>query len=106
MNALLDDFSVHDPVARLWPQTERVKAAVRLMGACEDEIGRQSDLQEALRALSGLDRYLRTSRSGLWYDRLTREGTMIEEPAPASSFYHIACAISELQEAASPLSPG
>jgi len=27
VNALLDDFSVHDPNARLWPQTERLKSS-------------------------------------------------------------------------------
>ena len=27
MNSLLDDFSPHDGGARLWPQTERLKAA-------------------------------------------------------------------------------
>ncbi len=28
--ALLDDFSVHDNLARLWPQTEWLKSAIRL----------------------------------------------------------------------------
>jgi mannose-6-phosphate isomerase len=30
INALLSDFSVHDAKARLWPQTERLKANARL----------------------------------------------------------------------------
>ncbi len=92
INALLDDFSIHDPVARLWPQTERVKAAAiaaRLTG--EDKYW--SMVSEAAR---GLQKYLATPIAGLWYDRLLATGEMVDEPAPASSFYHIVAAIAEL----------
>lgn len=92
INALLGDFSIHDPVARLWPQTERVKVAAiaaRLTG----EEKYWSMVSEAAR---GLQRYLATPVAGLWYDRLLPTGEMVDEPAPASSFYHIVAAISEL----------
>ncbi|MEJ0007621.1 MAG: AGE family epimerase/isomerase [Steroidobacteraceae bacterium] len=36
---------------------------------------------------------------GLWYDKIDREGKFVVEPAPASSFYHIICAIAEFGEA-------
>ncbi|TWB25999.1 hypothetical protein FBZ91_1477, partial [Nitrospirillum viridazoti] len=32
-------------------------------------------------------------------DRLNPDGTFVEEAAPASSFYHIVCAIQELDQA-------
>lgn len=83
---LLDDGSVHDDLARLWPQTERIKAAV-IFG----------DGEETARAISGLKRYLDRPVAGLWWDKLNPDGSFVEEPAPASSFYHIACAIAELQ---------
>ena len=83
---LLDDGSVHDAVARLWPQTERIKAAV-IFG----------DNEEAARAIAGLKLYLDRPVAGLWWDKLKPEGGFVQEPAPASSFYHIACAIAELQ---------
>lgn len=92
INALLDDFSVHDGGARLWPQTERVKAAALAARITKDECY----WGMAAAAANGLLRYLSTDVRGLWYDRLTSEGTFIREPAPASSFYHIVAAVAEL----------
>ncbi len=73
LNALLDDFSIHDPDARLWPQTERLKAAAlaaRLTGETRY-------WTMAAAAAQGLMRYLDTPVAGLWYDRLTAEGKFI-----------------------------
>ncbi len=84
---LLDDGSVHDDVARLWPQTEWIKAALLL------------DQEEAAKAVAGLKLYLVTPLAGLWHDKLRADGTFVNEPSPASSFYHIACAIAELNAA-------
>jgi mannose-6-phosphate isomerase len=92
VNALLDDLSVHDGEARLWPQTERLKAAVRMAAMTRD--ARYWSM--AAQAAEGLRRYLDTGVPGLWYDRLTTEGRFLQQPAPASSFYHIVCAIDEL----------
>lgn len=96
INALTDDLQVHDCVARLWPQTERVKAAVSMAEAVDSGPERDSLLEEAGRGVRGLRLYLRTPLQGLWYDRLGPDGSVVEEPAPASSFYHIACAIDVL----------
>ena len=46
-------------------------------------------VSRALEAVQTLLRYLETPVPGLWRDRLTVEDTFIDEPAPASSFYHI-----------------
>jgi mannose/cellobiose epimerase-like protein (N-acyl-D-glucosamine 2-epimerase family) len=86
---LLDDGTVHDDVARLWPQTERIKAAVIL-----------GDDAEAALGVAGLKLYLGTEVQGLWWDKLRPDGAFVDEPAPASSFYHIICAIAELRAAA------
>ncbi|RZA10490.1 MAG: hypothetical protein EOP02_34300, partial [Proteobacteria bacterium] len=51
---------------------------------------------EDLKPGRGLQLYLRTPKAGLWYDKQVTTGTMVQEPAPASSFYHIVCAIVEL----------
>jgi mannose-6-phosphate isomerase len=90
---LLDDFSIHDPVARLWPQTEWLKAALALAAETPDDAGLAD---QAPRAVAALKRYLDTPVGGLWWDRLEPSGRFIDEPAPASSLYHIACAIAEL----------
>jgi mannose/cellobiose epimerase-like protein (N-acyl-D-glucosamine 2-epimerase family) len=95
INALLDDFSVHDAEARLWPQTERLKAAVRMAVMTREP----RYWVMAAQAAQGLRRYLDTDVPGLWYDRLTADGKFVPQPAPASSFYHIVCAIGELSAA-------
>jgi mannose-6-phosphate isomerase len=93
LQQLLDDFSVHDPVARLWPQTEWLKAALALSAATPNDPAIAAQIPKAAAAL-GL--YLDTPIPGLWWDRLEPSGRFINEPAPASSLYHIACAIAEL----------
>ena len=96
INALLDDLAVHDPAARLWPQTERIKAAAILVEAESDLDQRSSLLTELSDGIRGLELYLDTPTPGLWRDRMTESGAFVEEAAPASSFYHIVCAIAEL----------
>lgn len=91
-NSLLDDFSPHDAGARLWPQTERLKAAAiaaRLTGEARY-------LSMAVAAADGLLRYLDCPTPGLWYDRIDAQGNLVDEPAPASSFYHLVAAIAEI----------
>ena len=51
----------------------------------------------AAAAARGLLKYLDTPLRGLWRDKMNVDGTFVEEPAPASSFYHIVCAIAELE---------
>ncbi len=86
VDALRDDFSVLEGSARLWPQTEFLKAALAL--------GNDEHVFCAARALA---RYLRTTVTGLWRDTLTAAGDLVDEPSPASSLYHIIVAIEELR---------
>jgi mannose-6-phosphate isomerase len=93
LQQLLDDFSVHDPVARLWPQTEWLKAALAMSTTAPGD----PDLADQIsKAGAALQLYLDTPVAGLWWDRLEPSGRFVDEPAPASSLYHIACAIAEL----------
>ena len=92
VNALLDDFSIHDAEARLWPQTERLKAAAKMAVTTRDP----RYWSMATQAAQGLQRYLATDVPGLWFDRLKPDGQFVRQSAPASSFYHIVCAIAEL----------
>ena len=82
VNALYDDLTVADPDARLWPQTEFLKAALI-----------HENASDALNAANALALYLDTPIRGLWRDRLKDDGTFEPEPAPASSFYHVAGAV-------------
>ena len=92
VNALLDDFSIHNATARLWPQGERLKAnalAARLFGA-------ERHWRATVEAANLLLEFLGTPLRGLWYDKRLESGEFVKEAVPASSFYHIVDAISEL----------
>ena len=95
--SLLDDMSVHDDVARLWAQTERIKAGV--LAALSTGDGRW--WTTAAEGADGLLKYFDVPVKGLWRDKLQADGTFVDEAAPASSFYHIVCAILELDRAVS-----
>ncbi|MDR6627115.1 AGE family epimerase/isomerase [Caulobacter segnis] len=90
--ALLDDLTVHDANARLWPQTERIKAGVlaaRLTGDARY-------WSTAAAGAEGLLKYLDVPVAGLWVDRYQADGSFVVEPAPASSLYHIICGLLEM----------
>jgi mannose/cellobiose epimerase-like protein (N-acyl-D-glucosamine 2-epimerase family) len=97
IDEMSDDFTIIRPSARLWHQAERIKAGAVLMAAATgaERARYKTDVVAASRTLW---RYLETPVTGLWRDRMTVEGNFIEEPAPASSFYHLICCISVLQQ--------
>jgi mannose-1-phosphate guanylyltransferase/mannose-6-phosphate isomerase len=81
--------------ARLWPQTEWLKAALILAEEAEGEArGRLIDSAGA--AFRGLWLYL--TPDGLWQDKLGPNGAFETEPAPASSLYHILAAYRQIRE--------
>jgi mannose/cellobiose epimerase-like protein (N-acyl-D-glucosamine 2-epimerase family) len=89
VNALLDDFSVHDANARFWPQTERLKAALLAARLTDDT--RYWEMAAA--AAATLLPYLDTPVPGLWFDVQLPSGELVDSPAPASTFYHLVGAI-------------
>jgi len=97
VNALLDDYSVVDGAARLWQQAERLKAAA----LAARMTGEERYWEMANGAAETLCLYLQGKVPGSWFDRRSAEGQLIQEPAPASSFYHIVGAIKELTAAVS-----
>jgi mannose-6-phosphate isomerase len=97
MDELDDEFRPVRATARLWPQTERLKSALAFMAVSEGA-ARLHYRREALAAARTLWRYLETPMPGLWRDRMLPDGSFVEEPSPASSFYHIICAIQVMKE--------
>ena len=89
VNAVLADGGVHDPVARLWAQAERIRAYLAQRRSAEDVAA----------AIKGLQRFLATPTQGVWFDRLEADDTFIPEPARATSLYHIVGAVAELTRA-------
>lgn len=92
VNAVLADGRVHDPVARLWAQAERIRAYLA---------HRRSD-EDVAAAIKGLRRFLATPTQGVWFDRLQADNTFIPEPARATSLYHIIGAVAALSDALPP----
>lgn len=92
---LWQDGSVKDGTARLWSQTERLKGNLAQATVTS---GAEADRHVAcaVRAVRAIFRYLDVETPGLWRDRMQPDGRFDIEPAPASTFYHIICAIDEL----------
>lgn len=106
-NVAIDELDISGDIrsarARLWPQTERLKAALLLAGRSEGR-EREGLIRDAAEALQGLWLYL--DPSGTWRDKLLADGSFIDEPAPASSFYHIIAAFDQLSESRAGLGLG
>ena len=98
INALDDGFAPLDPSARLWPQTEWIKAALLAAESSLSDRDRDRHLSQALDGIAGLKRYLLPN--GTWRDKLGVNDVFVEEPAPASSLYHIVGAIAEVARVA------
>ena len=88
INGIKLDGSAYDATARLWPQTERMRAYL-----IDRRDGDEARIAEAIESLS---RFLEAPLSGLWYENLAADGRFVVEAAPATSLYHIVGAIAEL----------
>jgi mannose/cellobiose epimerase-like protein (N-acyl-D-glucosamine 2-epimerase family)/glycosyltransferase involved in cell wall biosynthesis len=86
INATLSDGQTHDPVARLWAQAERIRAYLVAHRPHTDVVA----------AIQGFRSFLATPVPGLWFDQLRPDGTFVNEPARATSLYHIIGAVAAL----------
>jgi mannose/cellobiose epimerase-like protein (N-acyl-D-glucosamine 2-epimerase family) len=79
---------------RLWPQTEMAKAWI-----AQAESGEAGAADEARMALARLERhYLSHPVAGGWHDQFDRDGNSLVATIPASSFYHVLCAVTEAEQ--------
>jgi mannose-6-phosphate isomerase len=92
VNELCISGEVTNGGARLWPQTERLKAAAVRAA----RLGTREEAVECQNAAASLHQYLDVPLAGAWHDKLLADGSWVEEPAPGSSFYHLTCAYAEL----------
>jgi len=92
------EFKPRRNTARLWPQTERLKAAVILYEGAEGDAVSKYET-EIVSAAQSLWRYLEVPLKGLWRDKMLPDGSFVDEAAPASSFYHIIMGIDALASA-------
>ncbi len=92
-DAMSDHGRIRGQRARLWPQTEWLKAALILAEHSSDGPQRKY-LEDAAQALRALSLYLLPQ--GIWHDKRLMTGKFIDEAAPASSFYHIMGAFAQM----------
>jgi mannose-6-phosphate isomerase len=91
--------NIRKSTRRLWPQTEIAKAWI-----AQAEVGEQGAADKACEALARLHRhYLSHPVAGGWYDQFDRDNRSLVDTIPASSFYHIICAIAEAARVLVPL---
>lgn len=102
VDALNGDLSIRSRQARLWPQTERLKAAL-ILAEMASGAERDGFIRDAHSAINGLARYLEPS--GLWRDKLQPDGQFVYEPSPASSLYHLMTACVQLRASMARLIP-
>lgn len=96
VNELHSTMAMRDPRMRLWPQTERIKALVVFCEEAENQQQR-AELEARLeQAVAGLLDYFRHPLPGSWWEHIGEDGSSCDEPARASSLYHILGAAAEL----------
>ena len=93
--AITPDGALVEPIARLWPQTERLRTAAWLAASAADD--RDTFTRAACSAARCVFGYLDMPMAGLWRDKLRGDGSFVDETAPASSLYHLATAITALK---------
>lgn len=93
IDAMNDDMTIRSGRARLWPQTEWLKSSLILaeISTSDVQAGYLDDARVALQAL-----WLYLTESGLWRDKRLANGEFLDEPAPASSLYHIVTTFDQL----------
>lgn len=91
VNSLRGDLTVADAEAKLWPQTERLKAW--WLTATLEPQSTSPVIERVLKAAQGLNRFLVEGPPGRWRERMRADGGFIDEDCRASSLYHIVCAI-------------
>lgn len=93
INSMGTDCAWRDANAKLWPQTERIKAWAIMASLASDTREASRSLDHCSAAIAGLMGYLTRPLAGSWYESLDAQGTWSTEPVRASSLYHVVCAL-------------
>ncbi|HEV7257942.1 MAG TPA: AGE family epimerase/isomerase [Bosea sp. (in: a-proteobacteria)] len=107
-----DDGAIFDEVSltgrliqggvRLWPLTEAIKA--ERLGYVSPEGGQKRDADTLAQSL--LKQFIEPAPAGLWFDHFDRDGRLKRNNAPASSLYHLCCALAQYPDCPSNASAG
>jgi mannose/cellobiose epimerase-like protein (N-acyl-D-glucosamine 2-epimerase family) len=91
-NTVRDDGEVMDAGSRVWPNTERMKAAV----ANFELVGK--DPRSVFESCVGVlfQRFLIRDPAAIWIDRLDADGRVAVDHVPTSTLYHVILAFTEM----------
>jgi mannose/cellobiose epimerase-like protein (N-acyl-D-glucosamine 2-epimerase family) len=92
VNAVSVEGIILDPGYRIWPNTERLQAAVAVFEIFGDDPRPVFDT--VIRVLFQL--FLDRAPSGTWYDRADANGMPSVDKIPASTLYHVMIAVAEM----------
>jgi len=93
INAIGTDGQWRDRQAKLWPQTERIKAWTTRAELASSEQEAAQALALATAAIRSLQRYLEHPLSGAWHESMDADGGWQAQDTRASSLYHIVYAL-------------
>jgi len=86
IDEVMSDGTIVSGKAKLWPQTERLKARLAWPGSASAPLSS---------AVEGLRAYIDGMSPGCWREQRDEDGNFIPQPMQASSLYHLTCAILE-----------
>jgi mannose-6-phosphate isomerase len=89
--------TVRDGAARVWPQTEAIKAHLAM--AEPGEAGEPHGAAIARIIGNLFERFIAGNPAGTWTEHLSADGTAKSDRIPSSTLYHIVLAFSELERA-------
>ena len=99
INEIWDDMTPKDSAAKLWPQTERIKAWCAMLSQSRTKGEFSWACAQIVAATRGMLGYLRAEAPGMWHEVCRSDGQFAPGPSKASSLYHIVCAIHVLGNA-------
>lgn len=100
INEMGSDGQWRDANAKLWPQTERIKAWTQMALLPDASEQRSQALARATAAMETLAMYLKHPKAGLWQEVWNEDSSWSSEATRASSLYHIVCALETVHDAA------
>ena len=93
INGIGTDGHWRDTNAKLWPQTERIKAWVTRAELASSPDEAEQALSRATSACLALMRYFNHPIAGAWHESMDKEGRWQPQASRASSLYHIVYAL-------------
>lgn len=91
-NVVLSDGKILDAGSRVWPNTERIQAAVAMFELCGEDP--REIFESSTRAL--FDYFLTGCTAGTWIDRIDAYGAASVDHVPVSTLYHLMIAFAEM----------